>query len=72
MPDLRDKIYLGDGVYAGKDGFHIWIWTSNGENESTPIALEPAVLDSLIAYRARLLDRVRVARATTLEDAGEE
>ncbi len=31
--------YIDDGVYAGFDGAQIWIWTSNGVEESAPIAL---------------------------------
>lgn len=57
-----DKIYLGDGVYAEQDGYHIWLWTSDGINDSRKIALEPAVLDALFAYRGSLLECVRVAR----------
>ena len=57
MNELRDEIYLGDGVYAGHDGFHIWIWSSNGISSSKLVALEPAVLDQLIKYRAFLKDR---------------
>lgn len=59
---MNDELYLGDGVYAGQDGYHIWLWTDNGETKSQPIALEPQVLDSLFAYRERLLGRVRAAR----------
>lgn len=66
---MEDKIYLGDAVYAGQDGYHIWIWTSDGIADSKPIALEPAVLDALFAYRSELLERVRVARAVAREDA---
>ena len=60
---MEDQIYLGDGVYAGQDGYHIWVWTSDGINNGKPIALEPQVLDSLFAYRARLLERVREAKS---------
>lgn len=60
MPEeLKDQIYLGDGVYAGQDGYHIWLWTSNGVEDSSPIALEPAVIDFLNTYRAELLERAR-------------
>lgn len=65
---MKDRTYLGDGVYAEQDGYHIWLWTSNGVADSDRIALEPAVLDALFAYRGRLLERVRVARKDA-EDA---
>jgi hypothetical protein len=57
-----DEVYLGDSVYADYDGFHIWIWTSDGVSKSCCIALEPQVLDALNNYRARLLERVRTSR----------
>ena len=69
---MRDEIYLGDGVYAGQDGYHIWIWTSDGVTKGKPIALEPRVLDALSAYRSELLERVRVALAVAQEDGGED
>lgn len=45
--------YLGDGVYAEFDGFNVWVWTTDGINKSQKIALEPAVIDALIAYGRR-------------------
>ena len=63
--EIKDKIYLGDAVYAGQDGYHIWLWTSDGVNETNHIALDPEVLDALAAYRERLLERVRAARETS-------
>lgn len=56
---MKDETYLGDGVYAAQDGYHIWIWTSDGISNSKAIALEPPVLDALNAYREHLLSRVR-------------
>lgn len=44
------KSYLGDGVYAQFDGFHIWIYTSDGIKESEKIALEQKVLDQLVKF----------------------
>lgn len=67
-----DEIYLGDGVYAENDGWHIWIWTSDGVQSSQKIALEPKVLDSLVKYRSMLLERVRRKRALALEDGESE
>lgn len=56
-----DETYLGDSVYAEHDGFHVWIWTNNGIDRSRKIALEPAVLDALAAYRGELVERRRAA-----------
>lgn len=52
---IRFKDYLGDGVYAGFDGYQIWLWTLEGSR----IAIEPAVYEALTEYTRRLLDRVK-------------
>ncbi len=44
--------YIADGVYAGFDGWQIWIWTSNGVEESAPIALEWRTFEALKRYFA--------------------
>lgn len=48
--ELREKDYLGDGVYVGHDGYQLWVWTQDGDS----IALEPPVIDALNAYWARV------------------
>ena len=40
--------YLGDGVYASFDGYQIWLAANDRENKV--IALEPAVMESLVRY----------------------
>lgn len=72
--------YLGDGVYASFDGFHIWLHTSNGVVETNRIALEQAVYGSLVRYATRLYhccefrpgDRVRFVPLHALEDVDHE
>ena len=27
--DLKDQTYLGDGVYAGYDGYHVVLWLTS-------------------------------------------
>lgn len=46
--------YLGDGVYASFDGYHIWLTTgSHEERDATNrIALEPSVYAALVRYAA--------------------
>jgi hypothetical protein len=44
---MTRKAYIGDGVYAEYDGYNVWIYTSNGIEESIKIALEPEVLANL-------------------------
>lgn len=47
--------YIGDGVYASFDGYHIWLAANHHENKV--VALEPAVLKRLIEYADRLNTR---------------
>jgi hypothetical protein len=51
--NTNNEIYLGDGVYASFDGYQIWIWTSDGINQSHRIALEPKAMTSLVSYIKR-------------------
>lgn len=57
---MEDK-YLGDGVYASWDGFHIWL-DLRGQDETTRIALEPAVLGQLVEYAEQVKQNERGAR----------
>lgn len=74
------KSYIGDGVYASFDGYHIWLRTSNGILVTNEIAIEPAVYQSLIRYATRLYaccqfaagDRVRYVPHHALEDPDHE
>ncbi len=43
------ETYLGDGVYASFDGYHIWLRTERGDGWHK-IALEPAVFESLVGF----------------------
>jgi len=45
--ELQFKEYLGDGAYVGYDGYHIWLYTTNGLYVTNEIALEPSVLENL-------------------------
>lgn len=47
-PEIEPS-YLGDGVYAKFDGYHIWLWLQSGER----IALEPDVFFALKQYAKR-------------------
>lgn len=47
--------YLGDGVYARFDGYHV-ILSLDGEAGSAPrIHLEPPVWERLVAYRKQVM-----------------
>lgn len=56
MAELRDHVYLSDGVYAAYDGFQIWIWTSDGVRESEKIAIDPITLSRLKDFADRYWD----------------
>ena len=51
MSDLPEA-YLGDGVYASCDGYHIIL--DLRAQGSDRIALEPAVMDRLLKYQKDL------------------
>jgi hypothetical protein len=55
MAEQHSHRYLGDGVYASFDGFHIWLRTGSHTSEPA-IALEPAVFDALVRYRGELYE----------------
>ena len=44
--------YLGDGVYASFDGYHVWLAVNHHENRV--VALEPEVLSALEKYVASI------------------
>lgn len=46
----EDKTYLGDGVYASNDGFHIILKTDG----ASPIYLDGEVITSLLRYIERI------------------
>ena len=52
---LRDEYgcdqieYLGDGVYAGYDGYHIWVCCRR-DDQMHAVAFEPAVFRKLAKY----------------------
>lgn len=45
-----EKRYLGDGVYAASDGYHIILTTEDGIRVQNTIFLEPPVLAALNRY----------------------
>lgn len=47
------ETYLGDGLYASFDGYHVNLRTPR-EDGDHHIGLEPCVFDALIEYRGRI------------------
>ena len=54
----KQKIYLGDSVYAHFDGYHIILETHNGyeDDPRNQIGLEPPVMDNLEMYRKQIYE----------------
>lgn len=42
--------YIGDGVYAGFDGFGVWLHRNSHNNPDDIVFLEPQVLDQLLRF----------------------
>lgn len=49
--------YLGDGVYATFDGYHI-VLDLRGQDSTTRIAIEPSVLVNLVNFNKRIKNEV--------------
>lgn len=52
------KQYIGDGVYAGFDGYHVVLTTENGISATNTIALESEVLTEFDNYREWLKQKI--------------
>ena len=57
---MTEDIYLGDGVYASFDGYQIWLAVNHHENKQ--VALEPKVMEALLAYANRVLNNQPILR----------
>ena len=54
MNDLQSTEYLGDGVYAGHDGFQFWLFTHDGVHVTNAVALEPMVYQAFDDWVERI------------------
>ncbi len=54
---MTDETYLGDGLYASFDGYHIWLRAPH-ENGDHSVALEPLVYTALVAFHAAATAKV--------------
>ncbi len=55
MTKIEDQ-YLGDGVYASFDGYHI-ILDLRAQDSFTQIALEPEVIEQLLNFQKHIKSR---------------
>lgn len=60
-PPFSDS-YLGDGVYASFDGYHITL-DLRGQDNHTKIALEPQVLDALRGYEVYIHNKLKEGKS---------
>lgn len=65
MPETYDE-YLGDGVYASFDGYHI-VLDLRGQDNTTRIGLEHAVFERLLRYKTRM-DTIAAVREESTHD----
>ena len=61
MSNLIEDRYIGDGVYASFDGFHIWL-DLRRQDSTTRIALEPSVMRKLDRFRDDLKNIIEEKR----------
>lgn len=51
--EMLDMDYLGDGVYAGHDGYQVWL-TVGSHHSPELVALEPETIKALVRYAKRV------------------
>jgi hypothetical protein len=67
--DLEHQDYLGDGVYAGWDGYHVVLWMLEASHLGPhSIAFEPALL---LAFK-RYVEEYLPARIREAADEGRQ
>ena len=47
---MKEKRYLGDGLYATHDGYGVWLTSEDGVNVLNRVYLEPSVYGALKDY----------------------
>lgn len=67
MADQKHE-YLGDGVHASFDGWHIWLRTGGHGSDENKIALDPTVFSALLQYRERVFKSHNMSRGGEPED----
>ncbi len=53
------KAYLGDGVYAEYDGFHLVLTIEDGVHVTNRICMEPQVIQAFHDYAKALAEHIR-------------
>lgn len=60
---LLEKEYLGDGLYVGWDGFHIYLWADR-EHQRHWIALDPNVAANFNLWGKKLFAKLKQDQET--------
>ena len=67
--ETRDTQYIHDGVYAGHDGYQIWLGANHHTNMT--VALEAETFAGLIRYAMRTMKWHPIVIATLAAEADE-
>lgn len=51
--------YLGDGVYATFDGYHVWLLTGSHDNPDNRVALELNVFQAVKKFGDEAFEKIR-------------
>ena len=62
------KRYLGDGVYASFDGYHVILTTENGIDSTNTIYLDDTVIEAFKSYIVDLQERNDAKRNNQVTD----
>ena len=62
-----DDQYLGDGVYASFDGYHV-ILDLRGQDSTTKIFMDKEVLDALFRYKKFVEQTIKEEQSNTEDD----
>lgn len=50
----NETTYLGDGVYAQFDGYHIWLLVGSHDYPTDKVAIEPEVFLALTSFAKKV------------------
>jgi hypothetical protein len=67
---MNYREYLGDGLYADFDGYHIMLASNNGIQDTNVVYLEPEVLKSFYQY-AEMIEQLKKAHQEKMNKIGE-
>jgi len=55
VANLKSHTYLGDGLYAGADDIHVWLYTDEGFGPTNLVALNESTYRNLLSYVRNVL-----------------